>query len=393
MATVNGSSANDNITSSYIDAQGDKLTNGNDTIIGGLGNDTLYGLLGSDTFMWAKGDGNDSVFETANTTDVNVLRLQGITANDIYFSTSTAGSYNLYVNVYNAASSQMETITINNQWQQTANGYEIKYIKFDDGSQMDITGGLLYRGDQLATATTSDDIRAAGHLALNDTLDGGKGIDTLVGGLGSDTYIWRKGDGNDQIYETPNATDTNVLRLQGVAKSDIYFSTSTAGSYSLYVNIYNFSSGQMETITINNQWQQTANGYEMKYIQFDDGTFMNITGGLLYRGDQALTSTVNDDIRSAGHLAFNDTLDGGAGMDSLHGGLGDDTYIFGKGYGNDSVYDTEGDNILKFTGLAAAAVSYSDNLVTGDRTYTIISTGEQVWVQDFLEHDWTVQFG
>ncbi|HEX2925163.1 MAG TPA: calcium-binding protein, partial [Ruminiclostridium sp.] len=35
----------------------------------------------------------------------------------------------------------------------------------------------------------------------------------------------------------------------------------------------------------------------------------------------------------------NDTLDGGTGTDYLEGGSGNDTYIFGKGYGQDKIYD------------------------------------------------------
>ena len=36
---------------------------GNDTLTGGAGNDTLYGDAGNDTFIYALGDGKDTVFD------------------------------------------------------------------------------------------------------------------------------------------------------------------------------------------------------------------------------------------------------------------------------------------------------------------------------------------
>ena len=35
--------------------------------------------------------------------------------------------------------------------------------------------------------------------------------------------------------------------------------------------------------------------------------------------------------------AGDDILDGGAGNDTLNGGAGDDVYVYGQGYGNDTV--------------------------------------------------------
>ena len=44
----------------------------------------------------------------------------------------------------------------------------------------------------------------------------------------------------------------------------------------------------------------------------------------------------------------NDTIYGGAGNDYLEGGGGDDTYIFNLGDGADTIYDTSGENKIKF---------------------------------------------
>ena len=44
----------------------------------------------------------------------------------------------------------------------------------------------------------------------------------------------------------------------------------------------------------------------------------------------------------------NDTLEGGTGSDTLKGGTGNDTYVFNRGDGADTIYDTLGDDNLKF---------------------------------------------
>lgn len=77
-----------------------------------------------------------------------------------------------------------------------------------------------------------------------------------------------------------------------------------------------------------------------------------------------------------------DTLDGGTGNDTLKGGAGDDTYIFAKGYGNDTIIDSEGLNTLRFKGLDP-----SDILVNGtgecDVTITIKGTNDTLVIKDF----------
>lgn len=78
----------------------------------------------------------------------------------------------------------------------------------------------------------------------------------------------------------------------------------------------------------------------------------------------------------------NDTLDGGAGDDLLEGGEGNDVYVFGRGYGNDTIVDGTGVHTLCFNELRT-----SDIVVNGtgefDATVTIKSTGEKLVIKDF----------
>ncbi|MCV6653569.1 calcium-binding protein, partial [Neisseria meningitidis] len=60
----------------------------------------------------------------------------------------------------------------------------------------------------------------------------------------------------------------------------------------------------------------------------------------------------------------NDTLIGGAGNDYLEGGSGSDTYVFGKGFGQDAVYNydyaTGRKDIIRFTdGITADMLTFT----------------------------------
>lgn len=103
----------------------------------------------------------------------------------------------------------------------------------------------------------------------------------------------------------------------------------------------------------------------------------SISGGA---GNDTLYGDSGNDILIGGD--GNDTLDGGTGNDTLKGGSGDDTYIFAKGYGNDTIFDSEGLNTLIFNGLKS-----SDILVNGtdeyDATITIKGTNDTLVIKAF----------
>src|SRR5206468_2890782 len=57
--------------------------NANDTIQAGAGNDTISGGGGNDTYIWARGDGNDTITETTNGGSADQLVLQGLSASSV----------------------------------------------------------------------------------------------------------------------------------------------------------------------------------------------------------------------------------------------------------------------------------------------------------------------
>ena len=58
-------------------------------------------------------------------------------------------------------------------------------------------------------------------------------------------------------------------------------------------------------------------------------------------------------------------MDGGTGNDVLNGNQGDDKYIFGRGYGNDKIYEWYGNDTIKFIDI-----NPEDIIITRERTAT-----------------------
>ena len=86
----------------------------------------------------------------------------------------------------------------------------------------------------------------------------------------------------------------------------------------------------------------------------------------------------------------NDTLIGGAGNDDLNGGSGSDTYVFGKGFGQDTVYNydlsTGRKDIIRFTdGITADMLNFTR---WGDDLLIKAKDGSgQVTVQHYFQND------
>ncbi|MFD1245723.1 putative Ig domain-containing protein [Paralysiella testudinis] len=57
---------------------------GDDVLSGGLGNDKLEGGLGNDTYLFAKGDGQDRIYDLGGSNDT--LTLSDLTVNDVWFA-------------------------------------------------------------------------------------------------------------------------------------------------------------------------------------------------------------------------------------------------------------------------------------------------------------------
>ncbi len=180
-------------------------------------------------------------------------------------------------------------------WNTTARN--IDEIKFADGtawSRIQIQQNAWYRGTDHADTIQSSE--------LNDTIVGGAGDDVLEGWKGSDTYIWKKGDGNDQISDfsskigNPGNTDVDTLRLTDVSAGEVSYSYQgstlliSINSTGEIITVPNFFSGVTSLLT-----GAGADESGIDIIEFQDGSIdrqqITYRAGVDYLGWNPVVST------------------------------------------------------------------------------------------------------
>jgi Ca2+-binding RTX toxin-like protein len=263
---------------------------------------------------------------------------------------------------------------------------------FSGGAGSDVMHGG--RGDDILNGDGGD-----------DRLMGGCGNDVLNGGAGNDTFIFSRGFGQDTIYQNDGAfSRTDRLQFTDLASTDL--STLTRMGYDLTLT---FNSGDSIKL-VNFYYSDSRWEYKINQLSFADGIEWSqarlisaatnltagadtvtgsslagnnlsglagndvITGGneadrldggagddVLYGGtgnDVLIGDSGNDTLTADGG---DDTVTGGSGNDVLNGGTGNDTFIFSRGFGQDTIYQNDGafsrTDRLQFTDLASTDLS------------------------------------
>ena len=374
---------------------------GNDIIEGGSGNDMLYGGDGEDTYAFARGDGQDTIVYSDGK---DIIKFKsGIAKDDLIFKRITPSNPkdNLMIRIKDT----QDSILIKNMFDKEDGSSGIKGLKFDDGSFMsfnEIRQKALMtpiEGDYPVYGFDSDDTIMGGDAdnqiygkSGNDTLYGGKGNDelhgeagddalyggegndALYGGEGADTYVFGKGDGNDKVYSDEN--DTIKLK-EGIARDDIVIQK--LNDRNLKVSIKQTG----DSVTVYDIFNQD---YPSKIgkIELSDGSFIdfesikqiasNNTAYCVDDDNNRIDGSDKNDImygnKDTNYIyagAGDDILIGGEGNDELYGDWGADTYIFGRGDGQDTIY-ADGEDIIKFK----EGITRDDILITRDYNDLVI---------------------
>ena len=247
-------------------------------------------------------------------------------------------------------------------------------------------------------------------------LDGAAGNDVLAGGAGHDTYVFGRGAGQDIVGESLGESST-VLVTAGVSPIELNIYNANTG---LVLNI----AGTTDTLTLG-----TATNLD---IRFADGTVWNsaiiqsravndppasngtpenegddvlvggvgnneLIGGL---GNDQLIGGFGDDRLYGLRQSFagfasgsdndtllggpgsdilygsmgNDFLDGGTGNDLLIGGLDHDTFVFGRGYGYDTIINRRqlfSSDVSEESGSALDVIRMAPGLLPSDLHITL----------------------
>ena len=400
----------------------DTLTGGSgtDTLIGGPGNDLLLGGGGNDTYVFNRGDGQDTIYDyyvnTGNDGGSNdVLQFgAGIAASDIAVNESSNGQDLIFQIV-----GTVDQVTITHGLDTPAN--RIEHVNFADGTSWSFadvmsralasTSGndVLYAAPDVGATLSggAGDDTLYGSSSGNDTLIGGPGNDMLMGGGGNDTYVFNRGDGQDTIYDYyvnvwNDGGSNDVLQFgAGIAASDIAVSETNNGQDLTFQIV-----GTADRVTIRHGLDTPANRIE--HVNFADGTSWSFADVM----SRALASTSGNDVLYAapdvgatlsggagddtlyGSSGGNDTLVGGPGNDMLLGGGGNDTYVFNRGDGQDTIYDyyvntwNDGgsNDVLQFgVGIAASDIAVSESSNGQDLTFQIVGTADRVTIRHGLD--------
>ena len=376
--TTNGTSSGDTIYGTNAGANTNDIINGlggsdsiygyagNDRITGGTGDDYLYGGVGNDTYVYATGDGLDSIWEEGGTdtleftssafTAANMTKIQYGQDLRLYFG----GTHTLTLTQYFVLDREIETIKFSDgtTYNLSADIYTLlgtasaDTLIVNSGRIIDYIYGYggndtiwsyagndrLYGGDGSDTLMAGDgDDQLYGENdndilygeAGNDILDGGLGLDELKGGAGDDTYIIRFNQGLDTITET-DGTDT-IQFTGNTAWTQSNFSASINGTY------VDFS---FSGTVVAKAYLGYNLGYSIEILKFNDNTTLDFANYLWVKQGTASGETLTGNTGLADHLIGlggndtlygyegNDVLNGGAGTDTLIGGLGADRFVF-----------------------------------------------------------------
>ncbi len=312
---------------------------GEDDLQGGGGDDLLIGGGGLDTYRFNLGDGADTIQDDGVQSNRLVFGA-GITAESI--SLDVAPGDSLVLRVGNGGDSiQLTGFGVN----ASAEFHTIRQFEFADGTVL-TDGELLARGFQLSSPANGGSLQGtsfADHIqgsTVNDWLYGRDGNDVLSGGLGDDVLEGEEGDdqldggpGNDRLYGNAGQ---NVLRggagndlLDSAGVGDLLFGGAGDDAYHLR------TLGQVITEEVNEgldtiyltpteslTFQATSN---VENVRIEDDVYLSPTTEVNLLGNAL------DNELSGSHR-----LDGQAGNDTLIG-TGDNTFVFGRGYGQDTV--------------------------------------------------------
>ncbi|NJN70934.1 MAG: hypothetical protein HC801_12125, partial [Nitrospira sp.] len=388
------------------DVRGNEAPN---VLDGGAGNDTLAGFGGADTYLFGRGAGRDTVFDSATASEFDTIQLDSTVA------VEDVEVFRNGLDLELAIRGTADELTVLSFF--ALSGYDQKQVRFADGTvwgsdelsaralvgtafmgtfeSETLSGG---DGHDLLIGSAGNDVLIGGqgkdtlyggrHVSAifrepmigNDTLLGGPGDDTLIDfrgtnlfdggagndvltlGFGVDTVLFGRGSGIDHVTLDNNRNDIDVIQMAvDITPSDVVMTWRSPSVADLVIE----ASGDRLTIQLSTDWFAVGPETIQAIVRFADGTEWSLAWSSFNVGVPA--ATISNDVLEA---TFPVTLAGLAG---------DDTYLLGSSgvAGTYGVIETEGGGIDTIQSLFDYVLDpYVENLILVESTSAVLPNPE-----------------
>lgn len=168
--------------------------------------------------------------------------------------------------------------------------------------------------------------------AFDDKLDGSIGNVKLIGYSGNDSYVFGKGYGTNIIDNWGSAsTDLDILILKDIIFDEVKL---LAVDEDLIIKV----KGTSDKVIVQGYFK--GGEYRIDEVRFADNKVLKFEDIAYYLHNQGteIIGTSGDDIIDSNNIKYGKAIHNGlGGNDKLIGSIGDDTYIFAKGYGIEEI--------------------------------------------------------
>lgn len=323
------------------------------------GNDNLYGGSGDDEYRLGSGTGFDTIHESSGSNREvhetgDLIRIKsGIGVGDVRLRRDR---YNLWVELLGAAGENgarpvTDSLKIEGYFRSVSS--RVEAVEFSDGT---VWGPNELGMMPLRERNSRFGIQGSDLTDVFDADTGGN--DYLFGRGGDDEYRLGSGTGFDEVHEYQGGGDGDFIKVKdGFGVDDIRLRRVHSDLLVELLGTANDEGVRPVTDSLKVVYYYFVLGLAaVESIKFGDAT---VWGGSFVVGTEQ-----------------GDTVTSTIASETLHGGKGDDTYVFSGEFGDDRVVDSGGSDKIQISGQSSSTLSFSQE--GNDMVMEVIGSDDKV---------------